>query len=101
VTADQIRDEAIERAAKAMAALECPGPPDHRHYATAEAMIDALGDMLPTGREFAACWKDGGSTTRWASSDRAFVEEYRHRTFYGEPVTIESLWTHDWQEVPE
>lgn len=51
MTPEEIRAEAVERLAQAMAALECPGPPGERHHATAEVMVDALGDLLPTIRE--------------------------------------------------
>lgn len=58
MTPEEIRAEAIERAAQAVAALECPGPPGERHYATAEVMVDALGDLLPTGEESSTCFPD-------------------------------------------
>lgn len=101
MTAEEIRTEAIERAAKALAALECPGPPVERHYATAEAMIDALGDMLPTRRQWAARRHAGGYIDRLTSDHREDVECYRGTTFYDQPVVIESQWTHEWREVTD
>lgn len=120
MNSEEIRAEVTERLARAeymkdretipdMLGMTTPPPvwedatdgmrQEHRRFVA--HLVDALGDLLPTGREFAVRWTDGGCITRRTSSDRADVEEWRHRTFYGEPFTIESLWTHDWQEVPE
>ncbi|MFC4373273.1 hypothetical protein ACFO5K_04090 [Nocardia halotolerans] len=111
MTAEEIRAEAIERAAKAMSALECPGPPDHRHYATAEAMIDALGDLLPTRTEWAVSWTDTRYHVRELQDNsiecrddaERFRRQYSDNNDYPEltDVRVERRYQTDWKAATE
>lgn len=119
MTPEEIRAEAIDRAARALyaawkaandrlaAAMGLDPTPSYDEggdgsprkqafRAHAEVAVDALGDMIPTGRQWAARYP-GDVITRGTSTVRANVENLRTAN---NDVTIESQWTHDWQEDP-
>lgn len=115
MTPEEIRAEVTERLARADYMMDRDTIPDmlgmpqplpvwedatdavqeeHRRFVT--HLVDALGDMIPTGRQWAARYP-GDVITRGTSIVRANVEKLRTAN---NDVTIESQWTHDWQEDP-
>lgn len=110
-TREQIRADAIARVAESLAKGE--GRADliaSRHWCMAEAAVDALGDLLPTGIEWGACNTGGGRMVRGsleeAEADRdRMIRKAETEIAWDAPHEkfdrIERRYTTDWKEAIE
>lgn len=68
---------------------------------SAARVVDALGDLLPTGRQWAArLTSPRGNITRLTSSRRDDIAMHSGPSIDGDPFVIEYQWTHEWKEEP-
>lgn len=115
-TREEIRADAIARVAESLARGEGDANSiASRHWCMAEAAVDALGDLLPTGREWGVRYESvdypprmnngSGVSTNTRMLDGGEMHA-RAAVANGAPIDAEnrrvvSRYSHDWIEVSE
>lgn len=103
-TADDIRAEAIDRLARMQFELDGPGADDRyedwapRYRREVTKFVDALGDLLPTGAQWAVSHRNHSPSVRvYYHDDRESAAEHATRPNH---YLVRQL-THEWMEVPQ